>query len=529
MSNEIINKDELFSDRWVPYRLEVLRSPVLSFGAKVLYGEIVSYFWQDDARKAWPSQELLAQNLNRGVTTIKELVKELVTVGVIDIHRPGLGKNNEYFLLKPDPVRLCVCKDEKGAWKPVAITDSRKTDYQDSQKTDYQDSQKTDYQIAEKLAMESEVSGADSLDVTRVPSIDVGGEEQVLYNKKREEEVSATLPLISNLIIDRKETYVCALDSPDIQLETALMSTRHKAVETPNTKLSGNEKSPKESETHPDSILFSQVPPEYRIRWNTKAEPVDVNIDGIWYKIIDDRAVSQEGASPTASPVEVPSFPAEAHVETQPPVVVASVDVSLDVQSANSNEVDINLEAQLADGFLDYDGIEGECPTCGSGLYLERGCVKCLNCDWEFGYRKFKERFLSEQEGDDLISPQQVSQNRFNLNLLLADAPSKKSEGEKLFDELALSMSETRFVPPSAKLFGGNQSVECSIDASILCALCSSKHPLIEALTSPTHTTGNVEKNDKVNGNGNGGKRSKQETLRLLKAMDLSAGIEGET
>lgn len=191
MKQEPINKDALFSDRWFAYRIEVLRSPVLSLGAKVLYGEIVSYFWQDNAYKAFPSQKLLAENLNHGLTTIKTWLKELVSVGVIQVRRPGLGKNNEYFLFQPDPARLSVKKDEKGNWKPVVTPDSPQTDYQDGRQTDYQDSPLADYQDGRQTDPEKEISGGVSLGGERVSAIEVSREEEVSLITNMEEEVSS--------------------------------------------------------------------------------------------------------------------------------------------------------------------------------------------------------------------------------------------------------------------------------------------------------------------------------------------------
>jgi len=227
MNLETINKDELFSDRWIPYRMEIVRSPVLSASAKVLYAEIVSYFWQDNAHKAWPAQRTLAVNLNCSVETVRKHLKELAGVGVIVISRRGLGKNNEYFLLKPDPVRLQVEKNAKGDWKPITIsseldeevskkgemgvanpvvvTDAKKpTDQETKKPTDQETKRPTDQEYG-KPNGDIPISGAVSLGVAQVSEIVLSDEEKVTEIKSTEEQVSADRSF-SHLEAKDKET-----------------------------------------------------------------------------------------------------------------------------------------------------------------------------------------------------------------------------------------------------------------------------------------------------------------------------------
>ena len=118
MSN-IICKDELLIGRYSIIRQEVIRSPVLSPGAKLLYAEICSYFWKGEDDKAWPGQKHLAKMLSVHENSIASWMKELERTGVISQKRRGLGKTNEIYLHQPKPDRLNVTQNERGSWIPT--------------------------------------------------------------------------------------------------------------------------------------------------------------------------------------------------------------------------------------------------------------------------------------------------------------------------------------------------------------------------------------------------------------------------
>lgn len=116
---ELINKNQLLSWRWAPMSAMVRRSPVLSDGAKILYNEIVSFIWQKGDVKAWPGQDLLAENLSVTPRTVRMRIRELRRVKLIEVKRRGMQKTNEYYLVEPDVDLLGVVPDGKGSWKPV--------------------------------------------------------------------------------------------------------------------------------------------------------------------------------------------------------------------------------------------------------------------------------------------------------------------------------------------------------------------------------------------------------------------------
>jgi DNA-binding Lrp family transcriptional regulator len=106
MSEQIINKDELLMGNWTPVRNEVWQSPALSPGAKLCYIAICSHIWRGGDNNAWPGQKRLAEMLNVSERWVRNYLRELEAVGLIETKRQGLNKTNVYYLLKPDADKL---------------------------------------------------------------------------------------------------------------------------------------------------------------------------------------------------------------------------------------------------------------------------------------------------------------------------------------------------------------------------------------------------------------------------------------
>lgn len=75
----------------------VLKHPLISFGAKVAYGVLLSYAWADDF--CFPAQERLARDLNCSVRQVQRLLTELKEHGFITWKQQGLNRPNIYYLL----------------------------------------------------------------------------------------------------------------------------------------------------------------------------------------------------------------------------------------------------------------------------------------------------------------------------------------------------------------------------------------------------------------------------------------------
>lgn len=75
----------------------ILRHPRLSYGAKVTFGVLLSYAWQDDF--CWPAQERLAHDLVCSIRHVRRFLQELKTNGIIDWKQQGLNRPNIYYIL----------------------------------------------------------------------------------------------------------------------------------------------------------------------------------------------------------------------------------------------------------------------------------------------------------------------------------------------------------------------------------------------------------------------------------------------
>lgn len=187
----IICKDELLTGRYITVRQEIVRSPVLSSGAKVLYSEICSYFWDKSDMRAWPGQGHLAEMLSCHRNTISSQMKELEAVKVISRKSKGIGQPSDIFLHTPDPMLLQVTKGDKGGWIPVVSTHAQKTDIPRAQSTVHGDAQPTVHVVAQSTVHGEAKSEASEPDVVEAPAIEVLGEEEAVNVINREEEAAA--------------------------------------------------------------------------------------------------------------------------------------------------------------------------------------------------------------------------------------------------------------------------------------------------------------------------------------------------
>jgi hypothetical protein len=74
----------------------ILTKKDLSVGGKLAYAMLLKYAWGDNA--CFPGQLKLAEDMGAGERSIRTYLKELETVGLLEIEQRGLGKTNLYRL-----------------------------------------------------------------------------------------------------------------------------------------------------------------------------------------------------------------------------------------------------------------------------------------------------------------------------------------------------------------------------------------------------------------------------------------------
>src|SRR5208337_1857394 len=84
----------------------ILTKKELSVGAKLAYAMLLKYAWGDQA--CFPGQLKLAEDMGAGERSVRTYLKELETVGILEIKQRGLGKTNLYRL------HLTISKAGKG-------------------------------------------------------------------------------------------------------------------------------------------------------------------------------------------------------------------------------------------------------------------------------------------------------------------------------------------------------------------------------------------------------------------------------
>jgi len=74
----------------------ILTKKDISVGAKLAYAMLLKYAWGDDA--CFPGQLKLADDMGAGERSVRTYLKELESVGLLEIKQRGLGKTNLYRL-----------------------------------------------------------------------------------------------------------------------------------------------------------------------------------------------------------------------------------------------------------------------------------------------------------------------------------------------------------------------------------------------------------------------------------------------
>jgi len=72
----------------------ILRNPDISIGAKTTFALFLSFAWHNDL--CFPGQDTLAKAMGMSIGSVNAFIKELETVGLIEIERRGQGKTNVY-------------------------------------------------------------------------------------------------------------------------------------------------------------------------------------------------------------------------------------------------------------------------------------------------------------------------------------------------------------------------------------------------------------------------------------------------
>jgi hypothetical protein len=82
---------------------KILRNASVTVGARLTYGLLLSYAWQEDF--CFPAQEQLAKDLGMTDRNVRRFLVELKEKGLIDWKQLGLNKPNRYYILEIDTVR----------------------------------------------------------------------------------------------------------------------------------------------------------------------------------------------------------------------------------------------------------------------------------------------------------------------------------------------------------------------------------------------------------------------------------------
>lgn len=93
---EIVGADPVTRHGFTQVPNFILTKKELSVGAKLAYAMLLKYAWADNA--CFPGQLKLAEDMGAGERSIRTYLKELETVGLLEITQRGLGKTNIYRL-----------------------------------------------------------------------------------------------------------------------------------------------------------------------------------------------------------------------------------------------------------------------------------------------------------------------------------------------------------------------------------------------------------------------------------------------
>jgi hypothetical protein len=93
---EIVGADPITLHGFTQVPNFVLTQKELSVGAKLAYAMLLKYAWGDQA--CYPGQLKLAEDMGAAERSVRTYLKELETVGILEIRQRGLGKTNLYRL-----------------------------------------------------------------------------------------------------------------------------------------------------------------------------------------------------------------------------------------------------------------------------------------------------------------------------------------------------------------------------------------------------------------------------------------------
>jgi hypothetical protein len=97
----IIVEDEALQDGFTQIPNAILRHPKITPGAKVAYGVLLSYAWQDD--RCFPGQERMAHDMACGERSVRTYLQQLEDAALVSVKQRGLGKTNLYIIHRIRP------------------------------------------------------------------------------------------------------------------------------------------------------------------------------------------------------------------------------------------------------------------------------------------------------------------------------------------------------------------------------------------------------------------------------------------
>ena len=117
----------------------VLMHQNLSYGAKVAYGVLLGYAWQDDF--CYPAQESIARDLSCSTRQVRRLLTELKDRELISWKQQGLNRPNIYFVLPLKTEKATKTLDRTN----MSIPDRTNMSIQERTNTSYKEESKLIY------------------------------------------------------------------------------------------------------------------------------------------------------------------------------------------------------------------------------------------------------------------------------------------------------------------------------------------------------------------------------------------------
>jgi hypothetical protein len=95
--DRIVFENEMLKAGFAAFPYVVLTDTRLSPGARVAYGVLLKYGWQEES--CFPGQKTMAKDIGVGERQVRNYLGGLQDTGYIRIQRQGLGKPNLYYIL----------------------------------------------------------------------------------------------------------------------------------------------------------------------------------------------------------------------------------------------------------------------------------------------------------------------------------------------------------------------------------------------------------------------------------------------